>query len=163
MGGIILFFFLIGKRCIYVERVYRWASEKWKKISSSLVTVFLSPGGSFQKAFRPYKKKNVSYMIYLLRDLDFLGWEKYQWTSSVFWREERKKFPSECCQIASWTHVAKESSWAISINRKYILTLDPNFFASSSLQCVDERCCSSWLLFCRWVLTRCVHVWNSVV
>ena len=106
----------------------------------------------------------------------FLGWEKYSLyaprmapTHTIldelcFLERRKKNFPSECCQIASWTHVAKESCWAISINRKYILTLDPNsFFASSSLQCVDERCCSSWLLFCRWVLTRCVPVWNSVV
>ena len=90
------------------------------------------------------------------------GTYPHQWMSFFFWREERNSFPSESCQIASWTHVAKESSWAISINRKYILTLDPNFFCSS-LQCVDERCCSSWLLLCRWVLTSCVPVWNSVV
>ena len=113
-----LFFLDWKKMHIYVERVYSWASEKWKKISSSLVTVFLSPEGSFQKAFRPYKKKNVSYMIYLLQELDFFGLGKipslcaqdgtypHQWMSSVFWREERKIFPSElpdcfmntCCQ-----------------------------------------------------------------
>ena len=66
------------------------------------------------------------------------GTYPHQWMSSVFWREERKFFPSECCQIASWTHVAKESSWAISINRKYILTLHPNSFLPAPL-------CSAWM------------------
>ena len=53
-----------------------------------------------------------------------------------FWRKERNSFPLESCQIASWTHVAKESSWVISINRKYIFTLDP--FLATPL-------CNAWM------------------
>ena len=117
------FFFLIGKRCIYVERVYSWASEKWKKISSSLVTVFLSPGGSFQKAFRPYKKKNVSYMIYLLRDLDFFG---------------LGKILSLCAQDGTYPH---HIGWALFFGEK-----KEKFSIRVLPDCFMNTCCQRKLL-----------------
>ena len=92
------------------------------------------------KGFQAVQEKEcIIYDIFVAGSGFFwLGKIPMQWMSSVFWREERKKFPSECCQIASWTHVAKESSWAISINRKYIFTLDPNSFLPAPL-------CSAWM------------------